>query len=116
MSDVVTDLTDEDIRTISADVAADTDEDAVWLMDDAKLSELGGRNMSAETKDVFNRVRDFLSQAARELAEREEKELQNQVAIHTAISEDETLSASRHAEAKTTIRQLEKRLGRALKS
>jgi DNA-directed RNA polymerase subunit beta len=105
-------ITDDDIRTISADVAADTDEDAVVLMDDARLSDLGGRNMSAETKDVFNRVRDFLSQAARELAEREVKELQNQVSIHTAMGEDETLSATRHAEAKTTVRQLEKRLSR----
>ena len=106
-------VSDEDIRTLSADVAADSDEDMLVLMDDAKLSDLGGRSMSAETKDVFNRVRDFLSQAARELADREVKELQNQVAIHTAMGEDETLSASRHAEAKTTVRQLEKRLGRS---
>jgi DNA-directed RNA polymerase subunit beta len=57
-------------------------------------------------------VRDFLSQAARELAERELKELQAQATIHTAMADDETLSASRRAEAKTTVRQLEKRLSR----
>jgi hypothetical protein len=98
-------ISDEDVRTISADVGGDSEK--VVLMDDARLSELGGRNMSAETKDVFNRVRDFLSQAAREMAEREEKELQNQAAMHTAMSDDESLSASRRAEAKATSRQLE---------
>jgi DNA-directed RNA polymerase subunit beta len=103
-------VSNDDVRTISADVGGDTEK--VVLMDDAKLSELGGRNMSAETKDIFNRVRDFLSQAAREMGEREEKELQNQAAMHTAMSDDESLSAMRRAEAKATSRQLEKRLGR----
>src|SRR3970040_1943411 len=105
-------VTDEDVRSITEDVGAEESDDHVVLMDDAKLSELGGRNMSAETKDVFNRVRDFLSQAAREMAEREVKELQNQAAMHTAMADDEALSATRRAEAKTTVRQLEKRLGR----
>ena len=103
-------ISNDDVRTISADVGGDSAK--VVLMDDAKLSELGGRNMSAETKDIFNRVRDFLSQAAREMGEREEKELQNQAAMHTAMSDDELLSATRRAEAKATSRQLEKRLGR----
>src|SRR5687767_1289297 len=52
-------VTDDNVRTISTDIMADTDEDAVLLMDDSKLSDLGGRNMSAETKDIYNRVRDF---------------------------------------------------------
>ena len=106
-------VTDDDIRTITEDVDAGVNEDQVVLMDDARLSDLGGRNMSAGTKDVFNRVRDFLSQAARELAEREVKELQNQAAMHTAMADDESLSATRRAESKTTVRQLEKRLSRA---
>src|SRR5688572_10072025 len=105
-------VSDEDIRSIANDVGAEESEDEVVLMDDAKLSELGGRNMSAETKDVFNRVRDFLSQAARELAEREVKEMQHQVAMHTAMADDESLSAMRRAEAKSTVRQLEKRVSR----
>jgi len=104
-------ITDDDIRTLTSDVAGDNE--GIVLMDDAKLSELGGRSMSAETKDVFNRVRDFLSQAARELAEREEKELQNQAAMHSTMADDESFSASRRAESKVTSRQLEKRLGRA---
>jgi DNA-directed RNA polymerase subunit beta len=105
-------VTDDDVRTISADIGAEEKEDVINLMDDARLSDLGGRTMSAETKDVFNRVRDFLSQAARELAEREVKELQNQVTVNTAMADDEALSASRRAEAKTTVRQLEKKLSR----
>jgi len=105
-------ISDADVRTITADIGAEENEDELILMDDAKLSDLGGRTMSAETKDIFNRVRDFLSQAARELAEREIKELQAQATIHTAMADDETLSASRRAEAKTTVRQLEKRLSR----
>src|SRR5688572_8176509 len=105
-------VSDDNVRTISTDIMADTDEDAVLLMDDSKLSDLGGRNMSAETKDIYNRVRDFLSQAAREMAEREAKEMQHQVAMHTAMADDESLSAMRRAEAKSTVRQLEKRVSR----
>jgi DNA-directed RNA polymerase subunit beta len=106
-------VTDADIRAMAEDFAGEDEEkERFVLMDDAKVSDLGGRTMSAETKDVFNRVRDFLTGAARELAEREIKELQNQAAIHAAMADDESLSAARRAEAKATLRQLEKRIDR----
>jgi DNA-directed RNA polymerase subunit beta len=106
-------VSDDDIRAIAADIASSEGSgEAVVLLDDARLSELGGRNRSAETKEVFNRVREFLSQAAKELADRELHELQNQVAMHQAIADDEASTATQKAEAKATMRQLEKRASR----
>src|SRR5687768_11894761 len=40
-------ITDADVRTLTADIGAEETEDELILMDDVKLSELGGRNMSA---------------------------------------------------------------------
>jgi DNA-directed RNA polymerase subunit beta len=105
-------ITDADVFAIAGDIAGEDEPEKVALLDEARLSELGTRARSAETKDVFNRVREFLSQAARELADREIRELQGQVAMHTAIADDEGASPTQRAEAKSTIRQLEKRLSR----
>jgi DNA-directed RNA polymerase subunit beta len=69
--------------------------------------------MSQETRDVFHRVRDFLATAAKEMADREEQELQGQIGFHTEWSEDESLPAPRRADYKAALRQLEKRAGRA---
>jgi DNA-directed RNA polymerase subunit beta len=106
-------VTDADIRTLLEDIRPEGGHgEKVYLLDDAKVSDLAGRTMSQDTRDTFHRVRDFLAQAAKELAEREAQELQNQVALHTAMANDETLGATPRAEAKATLRQLEKRVGR----
>jgi len=106
-------VSDDDVKAIAADVASEEGMGGkTVLLDDARLSELGARSRSPETKDVFNRVRDFLSQAARELADREIREVQHQVTMHTAIADDEERLPTQRAEARTTVRQLEKRLGR----
>jgi DNA-directed RNA polymerase subunit beta len=67
--------------------------------------------MSAETKAIFNRVRDYLASAARELAERDATEVAHQTAFHQGADEDETLSGSRRAEYKAALRQIERRAG-----
>jgi len=103
---------DADVRTILADVKpAAADVDKVELLADATINDLGHRSMSAETKAIFNRVRDYLASAARELAERDAAEVASQAAFHQGAQEDEALTASRRAEYKTTLRQIERRAG-----
>jgi DNA-directed RNA polymerase subunit beta len=78
-------FTAADVRTILADVRPKgADQDKVELLADATLNDLGGRGMSAETKEIYGRARDFLVAAARELARREAEELEHQVAFHEA--------------------------------
>jgi DNA-directed RNA polymerase subunit beta len=103
-------VTDADVRAILADIKPDRAQgERVELLAEAHLNDLGGRGMSQETRDVFHRVRDFLAAAAKELADRETSELQNQLAFHAAGADDESLSAQRRAELKSAHRQLEKR-------
>ena len=79
-------ITDEDIRAIVADVKpSDADADKVFLLSDAKVAELGGKAMSARTKEVHARVVAYLQAAARELAARERAELGHQDATHAAL-------------------------------
>jgi DNA-directed RNA polymerase subunit beta len=86
-------VTDADVKAILQDVRPTTTEAAerVELLADATLNDLGGRGLSAATKDVYARVRDFCAAAARELAERERAEHAHQVAFHTS---DEHAGAS----------------------
>ena len=58
------------------------------------MNDLGGRTMSQETRDIYHRIRDFLAAAARELVEREQTALDNQIALHTAWIDDESRRAS----------------------
>jgi DNA-directed RNA polymerase subunit beta len=79
-------------------------------LSEATLNDLGGRSMSQETRDVFFRVRDFLTAAAKELAEREVTEVRYQVDFHTAASEAEGGAARGY---KAALKQLEKLADRA---
>ena len=107
------DISDDDIRHITRDFRPDQGmAERVELLAEASLNDLAGRSMSAESKDVFHRVRDFLAYAARTLAEREEVELRHQLAYHQAGAEDESASASSRAEMKAAAKAVEKRLGR----
>jgi DNA-directed RNA polymerase subunit beta len=105
-------VTDSDIRTIVADFRPERGVDRVELLADATLNDLHGRAMSADTKDVYVRVRECLAQAARELAEREERELANQRAFHAAVADDEARSATDRADARAALKAVEKRTGR----
>jgi len=107
-------VTDDDVRAIIADIRPDrAAEERVELLADASLNDLHGRSMSAGTKDVFNRVRDGLAQAARELVDREARELENQRAFHASVADDESRSAQERTEAKAALKAVEKRTGRA---
>jgi DNA-directed RNA polymerase subunit beta len=77
-------------------------------MDEATLEDLGSRTVSQETRDIYHGFRDALTAAARELADREAEEVRRQIELHTAISEDESLSKEERAEARSAVKQLEK--------
>jgi DNA-directed RNA polymerase subunit beta len=77
-------VTDTDIKVILQDLRPDkkTAAERVELLADATLNDLSGRGLSSETKDVYARVRDFCAAAAKELAEREKREAEHQLAFH----------------------------------
>ena len=97
-----------DIRGIVADLRpAREKEDVFERLEEASLNDLGARGMSQPTRDIFHQVRDFLAAAAKELAERETIELDHSLAFHNAP--DDELGASKKAEYKQALKQLEKR-------
>jgi len=107
-------ISEADIKAIVADfLPAKAGDERVQLLADATVNDLNARGMSAESKDIFNRVRDFLAFAAKSLAEREEAELQNQLAFHQAGADDESASAQHRTEMKAAVKAIEKRVGRA---
>jgi DNA-directed RNA polymerase subunit beta len=82
-------ISDADVRSIVADVMpAHVDADKVFLLSDARVADLGGKGMSAATKDVHARVTAYLQAAARELVARERTELANQAALHASSGND----------------------------
>ena len=100
-------ISDADVRTILADVKPERAEGGkVELLIDASLNDLGARGMSAGTKEIYGRIRDFIAAAARELVEREQAAVGHELAFHQA--EDAELSAARKAEYKAALKQLEK--------
>ncbi len=102
-------LSDADVRAILGDVKPSREEGEVHAnLDDATINDLSGRSMSQETRDVYHRVRDFLVAAAAEIANHEAAEVKAQIDLHTALSDDESVSKERRAELKNALRQLEK--------
>ena len=83
-----------EIRHLLADIKPSAENiDKVELLADATLNDLHGRAMSAETKEIFVAVREYLAAAAKELAEREHANLRNEKAFHEAAVEDEDYAA-----------------------
>ncbi|MBA3579963.1 MAG: DNA-directed RNA polymerase subunit beta [Gemmatimonadaceae bacterium] len=104
-------VTDEEVRSILADVHVDVDVghgSRKALMVEATLNDLAKRGVSAETRDVYKRIRDFLSGAARELAAREYSEMDNQITYHTTATDDEDLSDALKGQFKPALKQVEK--------
>jgi DNA-directed RNA polymerase subunit beta len=101
-------VTPADIRGIVADLRpAREKEDVFERLEEASLNDMGARGMSQGTRDIYHQVRDFLAAAAKELAERETIELDHSLAFHNAA--DDELGASKKAEFKQAVKQLEKR-------
>ena len=83
------DATPEDVRHLLADIKPDRRlPDKVELLHDASLNDLVGRGMSAETKALGARVREFLVSAAKTVAEREIAAVQATMAMHQSAESE----------------------------
>ena len=79
----LTELTPDDIRTVLADLARLTPPDSPRRdLEDVRLSRLGGRGVSQDSRDVYHAIRDYLTAAAKELAERHRSEYELQKEYH----------------------------------
>ena len=80
-------VSEAELRSLIIDTHRATAEaDRVELLSDASIDDLSRRGVATETRDVYNRIREFVTGAAKELAEREYAELDNQIAFHQAIA------------------------------
>jgi DNA-directed RNA polymerase subunit beta len=103
-------ISDEEIKGIVADVKAGARYgERVELLSDATIDALSARGVSAETRDVYNRIRDFVSAAARELAERDTVEVNNQIAFHSEAAADEEYEPAARAQYKSAGSQIERK-------
>ena len=75
---------------------------------EAGVSMLGARHASAETKEVFDQVRGFLVEAAKELAERELGQRQQELAFHRAQAENEEIGKDQQKVSAKAAKELEK--------
>jgi DNA-directed RNA polymerase subunit beta len=91
-----------DVAALLADLKpARHEPEKIVLIADASLNDLGSRGMSAATKELNGRLRDYLASAARELAEREQAEVTNQIVLH------QQLQAEGHPAAPAALASLE---------
>ncbi len=101
-------ISDADIKTIMHDIRPARVGEAHVNLDAATVNDLGGRTMSQETRDIFFRFRDFLTAAAKELAEREQAEVEAQITLHGALDGDAEFPEARKPELRGALKQLEK--------
>ncbi|PYO50760.1 MAG: DNA-directed RNA polymerase subunit beta [Gemmatimonadetes bacterium] len=103
-------ISEDEIRGIIGDVSeGGKHEERVKLLSDATIDSLGARGVSAETRDVYNRIREFVSAAARELADRDTAEVNNQIAFHSHAAGDEEYEPVARAQYKSAATQIEKK-------
>jgi len=81
----------------------------VELLADASINALAARGVSPETRDVYNRIREFVAAAAQELAQREMGETDNQAAFHSAAAGDEEYEPGQRAHFKSAASQIERK-------
>ena len=100
-------------RTIMHDIRPAREGEAHVNLDAATVNDLGGRTMSQETRDIFLRFRDFLTAAAKELADREHAEVEAQITLHGALGRGRPSSRRRASPScENALKQLEKNRGR----
>ncbi len=77
------DATPQDVRNLLADIRPERNApDKVELLTDASLNDLNARMMSAETKALAARVREFLTSAAKTLSSREIESVNASLTLH----------------------------------
>src|SRR3954451_1777220 len=100
-------ISDANVRTILADINPERIEGGkAILLNDVTLNDLGARGMSQGTKDIHGRIREFIAAATRELVERETTSVGHEVNFHQ--TDDAELPASKKAEYRSALKQLEK--------
>ena len=88
------DATPQDVRHLLSDIKPDRRlPDKVELLGDANLNDLSMKVMSAETKSLFSRVKEFVTQGARTVAERELEGVRASLAIHQTAEGEADLKA-----------------------
>jgi DNA-directed RNA polymerase subunit beta len=102
-------ITDEEVRVLLNDIKpASSEAVRTELLSDATLNDLGVKSRGAGSKAIFNRVRDFVATAAKDLVAREEKELDNELDFHKAAMEDEEYTELHRESFKGQLKSLEK--------
>ena len=76
------------------------------------IASLGSRALSAETREVYHKLVDFLKFSAKELAERELGQRRSEREFHEVRVQDESLSKVEKAGFKTGLKETEKLLER----
>jgi DNA-directed RNA polymerase subunit beta len=106
-------ISEAELRSLIVDTHRSTAEaDHVELLSDASIDDLSKRGVASETRDVYNRIREFVTSAAKELADREYAEMDNQVAFHSSDSEEiEDISPAQRTQFKSAISQVQKKRG-----
>jgi DNA-directed RNA polymerase subunit beta len=103
-------LTDSEVKSVLDDIRSKVAEvRGQMTLSDASLNQLGARGVSPVTRDIFNRIRDFISVAAKDIAERELVEIQNQIGFETAMADDESVGKERRSDARAVLKKLESR-------
>jgi DNA-directed RNA polymerase subunit beta len=78
---------------------------------EAGVALLGARNASAETREVFQQVRGFLTDAAKELAERELEQRRRELDFHRSQGEDAGRDKEHQKAWDRAVKELEKAAG-----
>ncbi len=100
------DATPQDVRNLLADVRPDRiAPDKVELLHHASLNDLNARAMSAESKGVFSRIRDFLITSAKTIAMRETESLQAAIAVNKAMDQSAADAADAVAALEAQVAQ-----------
>jgi DNA-directed RNA polymerase subunit beta len=103
-------LSDAELSSVIADTRHSANGgERVELLSDATIDDLARRGVAAETRDVYNRIREFVTGAAKELAEREYAELDNQIAFHQGVTEEDDLPAAQRSHFRSASSQIQKR-------
>jgi DNA-directed RNA polymerase subunit beta len=98
-----------ELGRVITDTRHESEGERVELLSDASIDDLARRGVSPETRDVYNRIREFVTNAAKELADREFAELDNQIAFHQGTGEDDEVPAAQRSQFRSASGQIQKR-------
>jgi len=93
----------DEIRGLLADIKPDrTLPDKVELLQDARLADLNGKQMSEATRSLHTRLKSYIVAAANTLANREERSVRDALAVHQ-VGEELTIADDQRSEAVTAL-------------